>query len=146
MTYITRLPAGFFAFAITAAALAAPPAGDPLDPEKAFPVTAHLSATGIDLVFRIAEGYYLYGDRFRVEPDPGLPVGNARIPKGEPKDDPFIGRTEILRRSVTVRLPFTGRVAPGTYAVKVTAQGCAEEKVCYSPFTQVVRVRVPVAP
>ena len=147
MTYITYPFSLCLAMALLpAAALGAPPAGEPLDPEKAFPVTARLAAGGVDLAFRIVEGYYLYADRFRVEADPGLPVGAAQIPKGEPKDDPFIGRTEVLRHSATVRLPITGPAKPGTYAVKVTAQGCAEEKVCYAPFTQVVRVRVPAAP
>ena len=91
MTYITQLLSRLALALLPAAALAAPPDGEPLDPEKAFPVTARVAAGGVDLAFRIVEGYYLYGDRFRVEVDPALPVGAARIPKGVPKDDPFIG-------------------------------------------------------
>ena len=131
---------------LAAGAIGAPVPGEPLDPEKAFPATAHLGNEGIDIRFRILDGYYLYGNRFRLETDPGLPLGPAKIPVGETKDDPFIGKTQILRDAALLQLPFTGRPAPGSYAVKVTAQGCAEEKVCYAPFTQVLRVRVPANP
>jgi thiol:disulfide interchange protein DsbD len=140
MTWIT---AAAFAVALPVTALAAPVPGEPLEPEKAFPVAAILASGGIDLVFRIPEGYYLYGDRFRVEPDPGLPVGPARLPQGVEIDDPFIGRTRILRGSAVLHLPFTGGARAGTYRIRVTAQGCAEEKVCYAPFTQDARVRIP---
>ena len=126
-------------------ARAAPPSDEPLEPEQAFPVDARVRAEGIDLAFRIADGYYLYGSRFRVEAERGLPVGPPQLPRGEPKDDPFIGRTEILRRAATIHLPFTGGARPGTYVLKVTAQGCAEDRVCYAPFTQVIRVTLPGA-
>ncbi len=69
--------------------------------------------------------------------------GRQEERKGEAKDDPFIGRTEILRGSATLRLPFIGGARPGAYRVSVTAQGCAEDKVCYAPFAQVVRVSLP---
>jgi thioredoxin:protein disulfide reductase len=143
MTCITRTAFPLLAF-VTGLAFAAPPTGDPLDPEKAFPVSAFPSPKGIDLGFTIAEGYYLYGDRFRVDVDPpGLPSGPLQVPKGEVKDDPFVGRAVILRRQAFLHLPFASAPAPGTYTLKVTAQGCAEDKVCYAPFTQAVRVTLP---
>lgn len=145
MTCITHRGSPILAF-VTALACAAPIPDEPLDPEKAFPATATLTPQGIDLAFTIVDGYYLYGDRFRVDVDaPGLPLGPARVPKGEVKDDPFIGRTEILRRQAVLRLAFTAKPGPGTYVLKVTAQGCAEDRVCYTPFTQVVRVTVPAS-
>jgi thiol:disulfide interchange protein DsbD len=146
MTCVTRAIAPWLALATTLAC-AAPIAGEPLEPEKAFPVTATLAPGGIDLGFTIADGYYLYGDRFRVDVvPPGLPLGRIRIPRGEAKDDPFLGKTEILRHRALLHLPFTAKAPPGTYALRVTAQGCAEDRVCYSPFTQVVRVSVPPTP
>lgn len=145
MTCITRCGSPILAF-VTALACASPIPDEPLDPEKAFPVTATLTPLGIDLSFTILAGYYLYGDRFRVDVDaPGLPLGPARVPVGEVKDDPFVGRTRILRRHALVQLPLTAKAGPGTYVLRVTAQGCAEDKVCYMPFTQVVRVTVPAA-
>ena len=146
MTWITPRLLSCIATLVSPVLLALPPPGEPLDPERAFPVTGRATRGGIDLAFRILDGYYLYGDRFRVEVDPGLPIGAPRSPKGEAKDDPFIGRTEVLRRSATVRLPFTGNPRPGSYRVRITAQGCAEEKLCYAPFSQVVHVTIPVSP
>ncbi len=119
--------------------------GEPLDPEKAFPASARaVPGSGFEIDFRILDGYYLYRDRFRVSVEPAsLPVGAIVTPAGERKDDPFIGPAEILRRSARVRVPFTGSAKPGSYVLKVTAQGCAEDRVCYAPFTQVLRVSIP---
>jgi thiol:disulfide interchange protein DsbD len=121
---------------------------EPLEPERAFPVSAKVvtdrqaRALGIDLRFAIGEGYYLYKERFRVEA-PGLPVGPLVLPAGMEKEDPFVGRSRIFRKATTLRLPFRAKPSPGEYELRVTAQGCAEERVCYAPFTQVVRVSVP---
>lgn len=125
--------------------LAAAPAGEPLDPEVAFPATVSaVEGRGLDVRFRIPAGYYLYRDRFRFSvAGPALPLGTPVLPPGETLDDPFIGRTEILRESAAVHLPFTGSAAPGTYTLQVTAQGCMEGRVCYTPFTQAVKVRLP---
>lgn len=128
---------------------------EPMDPEKAFPVTARLVAPaaasspggprhGIDLEFRVPEGYYLYNGRFKVEVRPaGLPLGPLAVPPGLAKDDPFIGPAEIHKKDVTLHLPFTAAAAPGTYTLQVTAQGCAEDRVCYAPFTQSLRLAIP---
>lgn len=114
---------------------------EPLDPEKAFPVSARVVPSGVDIDFRIAGGYYLYKDRFRVEA-PTLPVGKPILPEGTPVEDPFLGRTEILLGAARLHLPFTATPAPGSYSLKVTAQGCAKDRLCYAPFTQIVTVRV----
>ena len=117
---------------------------EPLEPEKAFRLSARPAADreGIELNFSIEEGYYLYRDRFKVEAI-GLPAGALVIPEGTEKDDPFVGRARILTRSAALRLPLIASVKAGTYRVRVTAQGCAEERVCYAPFTQTVTVRWP---
>lgn len=128
---------------------------EPMDPEKAFPASARLVVPaaasspsgprhGIDLSFRVPEGYYLYSRRFKVEVQPaGLPVGALAVPAGLAKDDPFLGPTEIHPRDVTIHLPFTAVAPPGSYTLRVTAQGCAEDRVCYAPFTQTLRLEVP---
>ena len=117
---------------------------EPLEPEKAFRLSARPAAdrAGIELHFSIEDGYYLYRDRFKVEAS-GLPAGALEVPEGVAKDDPFVGRTRILTRSAALRLPLTASLKAGTYRVRVTSQGCAEERVCYAPFTQTVTVRWP---
>jgi thiol:disulfide interchange protein DsbD len=127
---------------------AAAPEGEPLEAEQAFPVEARLVVDSdgiprrIDLRFTIHDGYYLYANRFKVEA-PGLPAGALTIPAGILKDDPFVGKSRILREAVTVEVPLAARPAPGQYSLAVTAQGCAENLVCYAPFTQSARIAIP---
>lgn len=141
--------------ALAGACLAAAPADEPLDPDKAFVPTARLVATlpsapggerhGIDVDYRIEPGYYLYRSRLRFEvTPPAFLVGPPEMPKGIEIDDPFLGKSAIFRDRVTIHLPFAVSVAkPGRYKVKITAQGCAEERLCYSPFPQEVVVNIP---
>jgi thiol:disulfide interchange protein DsbD len=125
--------------------------GEPLDPDKAFaafagltPAPAGTAHPGVDVSFQILDGYYLYRERFRISVEgAGLALGEPRLPQGEVKDDPFVGKTEILRRYTVVHWPFASTPKPGEYTLKVTAQGCLTDKVCYAPFTQSLKLRVP---
>ena len=144
------------AAACTTGAVAAPPASDePLDPDKAFLPSARLVAGdpaagggerhGIDIEYQIVPGYYLYRGRLKFEVSPGtLLIGPPEIPPGTEVDDPFLGKSAIFRDRVTIHLPFVVSAAkPGRYKVHITAQGCAEERICYSPFPQEVVVNIP---
>ena len=141
---------------IATVAVAAPASPDePLDPDKAFQPSARLVAGdpaaaggerhGIDIDYRIAPGYYLYRSRLKFEvAPPTLLVGPPEMPPGIETDDPFLGKSAIFRDQVTIHLPFVVSAArPGRYKVRITAQGCAEERICYSPFPQEVVVNIP---
>jgi thiol:disulfide interchange protein DsbD len=124
---------------------------EPLDPDRAFRPDARLVAGdssgrhGIDIEYRIAPGYYLYRDRLRFEVvPPTLLVGAPEFPPGTEVDDPFLGKSVIFRDSLVVHLPFAESMArAGRYKVRITAQGCAEDRICYSPFPQEVVVNIP---
>jgi len=105
-------------------------------------VVAGPAVVAVDLRFAIRDGYYLYRERIRVEA-PGLAAGTIVLPEGVTKDDPFVGRSRILRGSATVRLPLASPPAAGDYVLRVTAQGCAENRICYAPFTQLVPIALP---
>ena len=125
--------------------------GEPLDPDRAFRPDARLvtgdasGRHGIDIEYRIAPGYYLYRDRLRFEVvPPTLLVGAAEFPPGTEVDDPFLGKSVIYRDRLVVHLPFAVSIAKaGRYKVRITAQGCAEDRICYSPFPQEVVVNIP---
>jgi thiol:disulfide interchange protein DsbD len=155
MTRITSILATACLACATAAA-APPPADEPLDPDKAFHPEARLVAGdpvangnterhGIDIDYRIAPGYYLYRSRLRFEVSPPtLLIGAPDLPPGIEVNDPFIGKSAIFRERVTIHLPFVVSIAkPGRYKVKIIAQGCAEDRLCYSPFPQEVVVNIP---
>ncbi len=145
----------FLAASLAGAALAAP-ADEPLDPNVAFRPSATLvyarstvgggsERHGIDIEYRIAPGYYLYRNRLRFQVSPAtLPVGDPELPPGLEVDDPFVGKSPIFRESVTIHLPFAASVVqPGRYVIKIVAQGCAEDRLCYSPFPQEAALTIP---
>ena len=116
-----------------------------LEPEKAFRISMHaLDQNNIEVRFAIADGYYMYRDRFRFETASGRLLADVELPKGKVKEDPFFGKTETYRREVRIRVPVTAEDSNrGSVKLKVTSQGCADIGVCYVPLEQLVEVRLP---
>lgn len=114
-----------------------------LDPEEAFKFSARaLDAKTIEASWKIADGYYLYKDRFKFALS-GAKLGNAQYPAGKIKDDPTFGTVEVYQKTVSIRLPVT-REPGGSLPVKLEAtfQGCAEEGVCYMPVTSTASLKL----
>ena len=113
-----------------------------LEPEKAFRITARaLDERSLEVEFRIADGYYMYRDRFSFATASGQPLGEAEIPRGTIKEDQFFGKSEIFRHLVKIRVPVSPEEAgKGSVHLKVTSQGCSDKGVCYTPLEQTVRV------
>ena len=118
-----------------------------LEPEKAFRIsTQPLDERNVEVRFQIADGYYMYRDRFKFETAAGKLIADVELPKGNVKEDPFFGKTETYRREARIRVPVTaGDLARGSVKLKVTSQGCADIGVCYVPLEQFVEVRLPGA-
>lgn len=109
-------------------------------PQQAFRISARaLDARTVEVTFAIAEGYYMYRDRFQSKSITGKPL-TADISRGEMKDDPYFGPTEILRREVRIPLRVPGADTSGDVEIDVSSQGCADQGVCFLPQTQRVRV------
>jgi len=113
-----------------------------LDPEKAFRISARaLDERNVEVEFKIADGYYMYRDRFTFATESGKRLADVEIPRGTPKEDQFFGKTETFRHLVRIRVPVTPQdTAKGSVNLKVTSQGCADIGVCYVPLEQTVRV------
>lgn len=116
-----------------------------LDPEKAFRISARaLDERTVEVEFRIADGYYMYRDRFSFATESGKALAEVEIPRGTPKEDQFFGRTETFRHLVKITVPVSAKdAARGSVNLKVTSQGCADIGVCYVPLVQTVRVALP---
>ena len=116
---------------------------DLLEPAKAFRFSAQALDSGTaEIRFRIADGYYLYRDRFRFAAEPAsVTLGSPKFPEGEIHEDKFFGKQVTYRREVRILLPFA---AAGVDRVKlsVTLQGCADIGVCYVPQVQSAELRV----
>lgn len=144
-TICRRVFAALLAAAAAFSSAAAVKEPELLEPEKAFRIsTRALDANNVEVRFAIADGYYLYRDRFKFETAAGRPLADAEFPKGTVKKDPFFGESETYRREVRIRLPVgAGDRVRGRVKLKITSQGCADVGVCYVPLEQFVEVRLP---
>jgi len=108
-----------------------------LEPEKAFRFSARaLDANSIEVHFAIADGYYMYRERFRFAAQ-GAQLGAPEFPPGDKHKDDFFGEVETYRKDVRVRIPAQGS---GAFDLKVTSQGCADVGVCYIPMDSTARI------
>src|SRR5882672_1918082 len=139
------------AFIVLLLLCALPPAraantDDLLEPDKAFRFSAlALDAATVEVRYAIADGYYLYRERFRFAAEPAsVRLGQPQFPKGLIHEDKFFGKQETYRKEVRIRLPLE---AAGADRVKllVTSQGCADVGVCYVPQVQSVELRLAAA-
>ena len=107
-------------------------AQDFLEPEAAFRFSARMADGGTaEVSFDIADGYYMYRDRFRFSAD-GARLGAPELPPGKVKFDQTFGKeVETYRHRVTVRVPVQGE---GPFVLRVASQGCADAGLCYSPM------------
>jgi len=114
-----------------------------LEPDKAFGFSARaLDAATVEVRYAIADGYYLYRDRFRFAAEPAsVTLGQPQFPKGQVHEDKFFGKQETYRKEVRIRLPVE---AAGAEHLKllVTSQGCADIGVCYVPQVQSAELRL----
>ena len=150
---MNRLPSPFTFFAsvvafvlATLAVFANPLQDDLLEPEKAFQLqTRVVNGDTIEASWKIADGYYLYRDKFKFEPvDSGVTIKEAKIPPGKKKRDEFFGEVETFRKEVkTVVTLARAQPTAQTVKLKITAQGCADVGVCYPPQTQTVSLQLP---
>ena len=127
--------------AVLAAPVWAASADDLLEPEQAFRLSARaLDPTAVEVQFRIADGYYMYRDKFRFAvAGNDAKLGEPQFPPGLRKKDQFFGEVETYRKQVAVKVPVTGNAEK--LQLEVTSQGCADVGVCYPPQVQKVDVR-----
>lgn len=114
-----------------------------LDPEVAFKFSARaLDADTLEARWQIADGYYMYRDKFKFEVAGGT-LAAPKFPAGKIKEDEYFGKVEAYVRDVRIVLPF--QRAPGTTAVtlKTVSQGCAEAGLCYTPQTVSATIKLP---
>ena len=115
-----------------------------LEPEKAFRFSARALDGAIEVKFAIADGYYMYRDKFRfsAEGNPAVQLGAPQMPRGAIHKDEFFGQTETYRRQVAIVIPAQGE---GRFELKVVSQGCADVGVCYVPMESQAGLRLAAA-
>jgi len=107
---------------------------DFLDPQDAFKFSAAVADGGkaVDAHFTIADGYYLYQERFGFGASDGVQLGSPQFPPGKIKFDRTFNRELVTYRGdVVVKLPVQSGNGPFTLTARL--QGCADRGVCYPP-------------
>ncbi|MBU9382737.1 protein-disulfide reductase DsbD [Burkholderia gladioli] len=113
---------------------------DFLDPSVAFRFSSSEAPGQVDVHFKIADGYYMYRERFAFAVKSGnATLGEAQSPAGHVKyDETFAKNVETYRGEVTIHVPVAK--ASGPFDLSVTSQGCADGGICYPPAEHVVHV------
>lgn len=114
-----------------------------LDPQVAFKFSSVEKPGAVALHFAIANGYYLYRERFAFAIKSGdATLAAPKLPAGKVKFDQTFNKTvETYRGNIVITVPV--RRASGAFNLAVTSQGCADQGVCYPPVEHVVHVRGP---
>jgi thioredoxin:protein disulfide reductase len=102
-----------------------------LDPALAFKFSARmLDAKTATVTYDIADGYYMYRERFMFKAQ-GATLGTPDIPPGKVKfDETFNKDVETYRKQVTITIPVD---TAGPFTLFATSQGCSDKGLCYSP-------------
>lgn len=119
-------------------------AGDFLEPEAAFrPSVRMIDRTHAEVRFDVADGYYMYRERFAFA-SPDARLGEAVLPPGKVRFDQAFGKQmETYRKAVAIAIPVS---AAGPFTLTITSQGCADAGLCYSPVETTIRLDPALAP
>lgn len=114
-----------------------------LDPDVAFiPEVSQLNDGSMTVSWTIAEGYYLYKDKFEFDltDSGGASIDGIALSEGEIKDDPFFGEMEVFHDTAEAKLTLSGTDSNQNGSLLLTYQGCAEAGICYPPIKKEVPV------
>jgi thioredoxin:protein disulfide reductase len=121
-------------------------AADFLDPQDAFKFSAAVVDGGraIEARFSVADGYYLYRDRFAFTASDGVQLSAPRYPTGTIKFDEIFHKEVITYRgSAVVTLPI--RSGSGAFTLTAKLQGCADRGLCYPPEARTAQLTLGAA-
>ncbi|WP_254073754.1 protein-disulfide reductase DsbD [Burkholderia sp. S171] len=115
-------------------------ADDFLDPAVAFKFSASEKPGEIDVRYKVADGYYMYRERFAFAVKNGTAtLGEPQLPAGKVHfDQTFNKDVETYRGELVIRIPV--KQASGPFDIAVTSQGCADQGICYPPMERVYHV------
>ncbi|MCK5877654.1 MAG: protein-disulfide reductase DsbD [Candidatus Marithrix sp.] len=111
-----------------------------LGPEAAFILSSEVEENSISLHWKIAEGYYLYRDKFEFSLKNTGILGTVEYPPAKIQNDVKYGKTEVYEQQITLKLPFTN--AHDIMGLEVGYQGCAKDRLCYPPITKKIIINL----
>lgn len=119
-----------------------------LTPEQAFKLEVDsLAANQVNAHFIVADGYYLYRDRIKLNlsPDSTDNIEQIHLPKGDIKDDPNFGKMEVYHHNTDATVVLA-KTNSRNITLTATYQGCSEKGLCYAPITKTYTVALSTQP
>lgn len=134
-----------FLFNYTALGFAQTSSISPLPADQAFQLTVHQSNHNeILLNYLIADGYYLYKERFKFELDNPKHTNIIKLEKpifsqaDNYYDANFEKNMVVFFKQATIRIPLSQ--ASESFKLKIVSQGCSKQGICYPPITKWVYI------
>jgi len=113
-------------------------------PDTAFMLSAKLDANNIiQSQIIIYPNTYLYRDKTKIKlvDGDGHSLGAIALPRGDEKNDEFLGETEVFHDQVNISIPVIASAgASESYNLSYQYQGCVEDRICYPPITKYLKV------
>lgn len=103
--------------------------------DDAFVFNFYQTKDKLKISFDVADGYYLYRDKFSFTPDQAKTYPVA-LPEGESHEDEFFGIQQIFTGKMVFTIDLEQANSNGT--LNIGYQGCAEAGLCYPPAQKLV--------
>lgn len=101
--------------------------------EQAFQFSFYQADNKLNISIEIAEGYYLYKDKFKFSANNAQYIAPV-LPQGIEHEDEFFGVQQIYNQDVNLVIDLTQVGDAGSISIKY--QGCAAKGLCYPPVTE----------
>jgi thiol:disulfide interchange protein DsbD len=103
--------------------------------DDAFVFNFYQTKGKLKISFDVADGYYLYRDKFNFTPDQAT-IYPVALPEGESHEDEFFGIQQIFTGKMVFTIDLEQANSNGT--LNIGYQGCAEAGLCYPPAQKLV--------
>lgn len=98
---------------------------------EAFKPSYTIAQGKLVLHWQIADGYYLYEERFKFRADEGISIAPTYTPGKMKYDELFERETMVHYHGVSASFDLSGTTKP--FNLKLEYQGCADAGLCYPP-------------
>ena len=115
-----------------------------LRPEEAFKVQGKLTEQGLQVMFSVVPGYYIYQESLQVQAQVDnklLTLNPESLPSAHEKyDENFQKIVRTYTDAVTLSFSLSKLPIQTPLNLEVQVQGCAEKGICYPPITRYIQI------
>jgi thiol:disulfide interchange protein DsbD len=117
----------------------------PLPVDKAFALKVDQYQDRIDIVWTIANNYYLYQDKLEITTSNNTALEGMVLPEAQMKQDPLFGLTKVYYKQLHLSGTIAGE-SPKPTQLTINYQGCWSGGVCYPPTSKTITLDYTVIP